>query len=492
MRKGGSLKSSVEKLENDRVKITVVLDEQEVTKAIDDTYADIAKNVKISGFRKGKVPRPVIDSHIGQDTVLNQARDALVSESYPHALNELRLRVILAPETGELAEMVPGKAFEYSAETMLKPEMEISPIDDVEVVAPPLFITDAEVEESIRLLRDRYATYLAVGDRGLQMGDMAVLDWTATADGLPFEGGEAGEVVYDLGGGMMPPEFDQALLGVKAGETAEVEFLVPRDFVTETIRGKLAHFNINVQEIMGKELPELDDRFATEVGGFDTAEEMRADLRKTLENKRREERRPFVAREIRERVRDKLIGEPPAQMVFDRANQIARDFEEQLDQRDVRMDQYLAITGQTIEQVREEVMKQATSTVKEDLAIDAVARLAGIEVTQEQIDEEIAEAAKQDGEGEDKIRETLDVNGTLPIVIEGIMRREALQWLMDHVKITELSEDQLPGQESAEKTPAKKAAAKKAASKKPASGKKETTPKKSASTKAGKTAAKEE
>jgi len=238
------LKTSVEKLQGIRVKLTVTLTAEEVDKAISQSYAKIAAKVRIPGFRPGKAPRPIIDTHVGRETVLAEALEDLVEESYPLALDAEKLRPIDRPDVGDLDGLEPGKEYTFVAEIDLRPELTLSSIKDLSITVPLSKATDREIDAQIDYLRDRFASLKPVDDRGVADGDFALISFTGTVDGEGYEGNTVDKYLYETGRGQMPKEFDAAMLGAKPGDQVRAEFPVPDTSDNPDFVGKTAAFEI--------------------------------------------------------------------------------------------------------------------------------------------------------------------------------------------------------------------------------------------------------
>lgn len=455
------MKTSVEKLQGIRVKLTVTLSAEEVDRAIASAYAKVAAKVRIPGFRPGKAPRPIIDTHVGRETVLAEALEDLVEDSYPLALDAEGLRPIDRPDVGTLEGIVAGEEYTFVAEVDNRPELTLSSIKDLSVTVPPSKASDREIDAQIDYLRDRFATLEPVEDRGVADGDFALISFTGTVDGEGYEGNTVDKYLYETGRGQMPAEFDAAMIGAKAGGKVRAEFPVPDTSENPEYVGKTAAFDIEVHEIKAKKLPEVDDEFAGNVGGFDTAQELRDDIRAKLDENKQVGHVRLVEREARNALVERLVGDVPKAMIDARTDSLAQDFFEQLEEQGYTIEKYLESTGITPDQLRGDLAREGEARVRDELALEALAREVGLTVTPEEIDAEITLIAAAQETDPAKLRDRLRANGALPMIEEGLVHRKAVRWLMDNADVVEAE----PGSEPAAK-PAKKAAAKKAAPKK--------------------------
>jgi trigger factor len=430
------LTSTIEHIDEGKVRITVTVTAAEVDREIDAAYGRIGAKLRIPGFRPGKAPRPIIDTHVGRDAVLAEAQEEIVTESYGRAVSEQDLRTYGQPDVGELDLVEPGADYSYTAEIFLRPELTLREADDFAVTVPPRVASDREVDAQIGHARERFAT-LEVVERPVEEDDFALISFVGTVEGEEYEGNKVDKYLYGLGRGMMPSEFDAALIGVGPGGTTVAEFAIPETSSNEEFVGKNARFEIEVHEVKAKILPALDDEFAASVGGFDSFEEYREDVRVKLESAKATGHGHKVEVEALAALVERLEGEAPEEMVLSRAASMTREFFENLEGRGIGIQQYVEATGATPEQIQADLKIQAVARVSEELALEALFRARGFEVADADLDEAVLELASGDEIQAAQMRESLEANGALPILREQVMHRRALAWLMDNVVVTE-------------------------------------------------------
>jgi len=456
------LNTTVEKLEGNRVRLTVTHTAQEVDEAIAAAYLHVARQVKLPGFRPGKAPRPIIDAHVGRESVLAEALEELVEGSYPRALDELRIRPMGRPDTGDLDLVEEGKEHAYTAEVDVRPEFTLSSIDNLTAEVPPSTTTDAEIDAQIEYLRDRFATLELVEGRGILDGDFALLSFTGTVDGEPADDLTVDKYLYEVGRGIMPPAFDAGIVGVDAGGTARVEFPVPETAANPEYVGKLAAFDIVVHELKSKVLPELDDELASNIGGFETMAELRDDIRTKLDENKATAHTRLVERSARAALSERLQGEIPGEVVAARTDAMTEEFFDSLKDQGMTMQDYLEATDLSVEQIQADIAREAALRVRDELALEALFKQAGLEYTDEELDHEIELLAGADKISIAQMRERLVHSGVIGILRERLTHRHATRYLMDNVEIVEVDAHA----EAADKPkPKKKAAAKKPAKK---------------------------
>jgi trigger factor len=425
------LKTSVERLQGIRVKLTVELTAEEVDRAIAEAYTDAASRVRVPGFRAGKAPRPVIDTYVGHDAVVAQALEDLVESSYPRALDAERLRPIEPPDVGTLDGLTPGQAYSFTAEMDVRPELALSSTTGLYVTVPPATSTDREVDAQIDYLRDRFATLEPVEDRGVAADDFALISFTGTVDGEAYDGNVIDKFLYEMGSGQMPAEFDSAMLGAKPGATVHAEFPVPDTSSNPEYVGRTAAFEITLHEVKAKRRPAADDAFAGDVGGFDTIADLRDDIRAKLDENKQVGHVKTVEREARKALAARLVGDVPKAMIKTRTDELAHDFFESMQERGYSFEDYTQATGVDDQQLRADLTVEAEARIRDEFALEALARALGMEVAEEEV------------------------------------TAEAVRWLMENVEVVDGDPDATDATATAAKPAAKKAAKpKKAAAKK--------------------------
>lgn len=452
------MNTTVEKLEGNRVRVTVSHTAAEVDEAISGAYARVARRIKLPGFRPGKAPRPLIDGRVGRESVLADALEELVESSYPRALDELLIRPMSAPDTGDLDLVEEGKEYTYTAEVEVRPEFTLSSIDDLKTEIPPANSTDAEIDAQIDYLRDRFATLEVVEDRGVADGDFALLSFTGTVDGVAAEDLTVDKYLYEMGRGIMPPAFDAGVVGAKPGAKVHVEFPVPETAANTDYVGKPAAFDIEVHEVKAKVLPPLDDELASVIAGFDTMTELRDDIRARLDENKAAARTRLIERGARAALSERLEGEVPGELVASRTDAMTEEFFDSLRDQGMSMEDYLAATELTVEQIQSDIAGEAALRVRDELALEALFRQAGLEFTEEELDHEIEHLATSDKVPVAAMRERLIHSGVMGLLRERLMHRHATRYLMERVEVVEAA----PAGETSEKPkPKKKTTAKK-------------------------------
>jgi trigger factor len=425
------LNTTLEQVNEHTVRLTVTVPAADVDAAVDRAYRELAKKVKVPGFRPGKAPRSVIDTHLGREAVLAEAQEGVLDESYPKAVEAEGLKPIASPEVDELDELIEGAEYTYTVDVEIKPELTITSAEGISVTVPPAESSDEEVQAQLEHTRERFASLEPVEGRGIADGDFALLSFTGTVSGEEYEGNVVEKYLYEMGKGLMPTDFDRGLLGLETGAETRIEFEIPEGSSNEDFVGKTAEFDVTVHEIKEKVLPELDDEFAANAGGFETLEELRTDIKTKLDEAKATGRARMLERAVRTALAERLEGEVPEAMLNGRRQSMLGDFIGGLEARGMSFEQYVDATGYDGERVLKDVEEQAAVMVREELALEALFRALGMEVTEDDITEEItrfAEAAETDV---DELRARWDESRAIEVLTEGIMHRKAIQWLMD-------------------------------------------------------------
>ena len=434
------MNTTVERLDPAKVRLSVTVSPAEVDAAIEDAYKRIAKKVKIPGFRAGKAPRPMIDTHVGREAVIADAQDELLNTSYGDALDAEGLRPLAQPEIGDLDLMEAGKEFAFVAEVEVRPELTLSSVDGLSVNVPPATATDREIDAQIDYTRDRFATLEPVEDRGVEPDDYVLISFTGTVGGEAYEGNVVDKYLYEMNKGMMPEEFDTGLVGVESGGETTVSFEIPEGSSNPEFVGKTAEFQITVHEIKAKVLPEVDDDFASNVGGFDTVADMRESLRDQMNKSKALGYAREVERAVRVALADRLEGDIPEAMVESAKGGMLRDFVNGLESRGTSLEDYLAATGGDIDILQSGIAEQAAQSVREELALEALFRHLGYDITDADIDAEISLLASDADSDAAALRKKWEDSGVIAVLKEQITHRKAIEWLMadGNVEINEV------------------------------------------------------
>ncbi len=464
------MKTKVEVLESGATKLTVTIEAAEIDARIKKTYKDFGAKYRFPGFRPGHVPRPVIDSNLGKDAVRSTVTDELLNESFPLAVDENDLNMISQPKFGDVEGLVEeGKDFTFSAEFEVKPVLELSDYSPVHIEIPFKKASEAEIDEQIEALGNYYYDYKnAPANTKVKLENSVEITLVVKDDkGEVMESLGAEDRLYELGQGLFPAAFDDALLGMKKGETKSITLNVAENpcMMTSILKDKTEEvtFEVEVKAVKKKIAPEVTDEWVKETLGFADVAELRIRMGESIEQQKGDIIPRIMENNALFALQERLIGEVPAVMAEEAERDLLQNFFTQLQNQGATLDAYLKAQDITADKFKEDVKLQAVDTVKQNLALDAWARHAGIEVSDEEIVEEFKNSGAQDP---DALYDEWKAQGRLHIVREGVMRGKALEALLAEADVEEV---ETPAAEEKEEKSAKKASAKKTSKKAAAS-----------------------
>ena len=430
----------MEKLEDSKVKAQITADAKEVDGFVDKTYKALARQYSFPGFRKGKAPRPVIDNAVGRDAVLASATEDLVNALYPQLIEDEKLFPVASPDFGDPGAVKPGEPFTFSVTITVKPELELSSYDPVEVELPVKEATDKEVDSQIEALLGHYKTYEnAAAATKLTEGRAADLDIKATKeDGQPVASLTDDSLLYHLGSGLYSEALDKELEGIKKGETRTFAISVPEDepaMLMADVAGQTISFEATCTVVKKEEVPELTDEWVKEKLGFESVDALKEEISSSI-TQQKEQVIPQIkenscALELVKRVE----GEAPESLVEQTEAQLLQDFFGQLQRAGMSFDNYLMQQGIDNAEFKEDVKRQAADDAKRELALDAWARHKGIEATDEDVTMEFVRAGLDDPK---KTEREWRESGRLHLIREGIIRSKAMADVLETAKVTEV------------------------------------------------------
>ena len=401
----------VEKLENNMAKLTIEVPAEELEKAIEGAYRKNRGRISIPGFRKGKAPRKMIEQMYGREVFYEDAANALIPDAYEKAYDECGEEIVSSPQI-DVVQLEAGKPFIFTAEVALKPEVTLGQYKGVKVDKADLEVTEEEVTAEIDKERDKNSRTVDVTDRAVKDGDIATIDFEGFMDGVAFEGGKGSDYPLTIGSHAFIPGFEEELIGAQIGVETEVNVTFPEDDQAEELAGKPAVFKCTVKRLQEKQLPELDEDFVGEVSEeSDTVEEYREEIRKKLEKRKTDE-----AKAVKEdAVVDAIIADAkmdiPEAMIETQQRQMVQDYAQRMQSQGISMEQYMQFTGMTGEMLLEQVKPQVMKKIQSRLVLEAVAAAEGIQVTEEEIAEELKTMGEAYQMEPEKVEELLGENG---------------------------------------------------------------------------------
>ena len=422
----------VEKLENSMAKLTIEASADELEKALQNAYLKNKNKISIPGFRKGKVPRQMIEKMYGPAIFYEDAANEIIPEAYEKAVEECGEDIVSSPEI-DVTQIEKGKPFIFTALVALKPEIKLGKYKGVKVDKADVTVTDEEVDAEINKERENNARNIEVTDRAVKDGDMTVLDFEGFVDGVAFEGGKGENYPLTIGSGAFIPGFEEQLVGAEIGKEVEVNVTFPEDYQAEELKGKAATFKCTVKEIKEKELPELDDEFASEVSEFETLAEYKADVKTKLSEKKEKEAKDAKEAAVIEAIVNDSEMEIPEAMLKTQQKQMVDEFAQRIQMQGLSIDQYFQFTGTTYDKIIEQVKPEAEKRIKSRLVLEAVVKAENIAASDEDYEEELKTMAEAYQMEVEKVKELLPEKSVAQIK-EDIAVRKAAEFVVENAK----------------------------------------------------------
>ena len=405
-------------------KLTIEVPFEELDKAIEKVYQQQKSKISIPGFRKGKVPRAMVEKMYGKGVFLEDAANQIIPDAYEKAYEECEEEITSTPKI-EAVQLEAGKPFIFTAEVALKPEVTLGKYKGVKVDKIDTKVTEEEIDAAIEKERENNARSISVTDRPVQDKDDTVIDFDGYVDGVAFAGGKGENYPLTIGSGAFIPGFEDQLIGKNIGEECEVNVTFPEDYHAEDLAGKAAVFKCVVKEIKQKELPELDDEFASEVSEFDTLKEYREDLKKNLTEKKVKNAQDAKEEAVVDAIIADAKMEIPDAMLETQQRQMIEEFAQNIQQQGLSFEQYLQFTGMSTDKFMDQVKPQAEKRIKSRLVLEAIVKAENIEVTDEDYDNEIKEMAEMYKMDAAKVKEMMGEEGKKQMMTDIAVKKAA-------------------------------------------------------------------
>lgn len=394
----------VETLEKNMAKLTIEVEAEKVEKAIQKAYTKQRGKFNVPGFRKGKVPRNLIEKMYGVQVFYEDAVNDMIPTAYTEAATESGLEIVSRPKI-DVVEIESGKNFIFTAEVAVKPEVTLGAYKGIEVPKTEINVTEEEIQQDIDRVREQNSRMVTVEDRPVQDGDITKIDFKGFIDGVAFEGGEGTDYPLTIGSHAFIDNFEEQLIGKSIGEETEVNVTFPEEYQAEELQGKPAMFKVTVKEIKYKELPEFDNDFVQDVSEFETVDEYKADVEAKIKERKEKEAKVEKEDNVIEKIIEGATMEIPEAMIEFQVENMLEDYSRRLQQQGLSIQQYMQYTGLTIDKLKEDMRPQAVKRIESRLVLDAVVAAENIEVTDEDIEKEIEEMAKTYMMEADKLKE---------------------------------------------------------------------------------------
>ncbi len=422
----------IEKTENNNeLKLEFTVDAQTFIGGIEKVFKKNAKYFTVPGFRKGKVPMNIVEKHYGTEIFYEDAFNEIVPEIYEKEIEENKLEVVSKPKI-DIVQMEKGKDLIFTAVVNNKPEVELGKYKGIELKKIEYTVEDKDIEHELGHMAEKNARIVTVDNRAVKNGDIAVIDFEGSIDGVPFEGGKAEKHELEIGSHSFIEGFEDQVVGMKINDEKDVKVSFPEDYFSKDLAGKPAVFKVKLHEIKEKELPKMDDEFAKDVSEFDTLDELKADIRKKMEEENEHKAKHETEDKAIETVCDNSKLDIPDGMIENELDAMEEDLDRRLAYQGMRIDQYLKLINKTKEDFRKEMRPEAEKSIKVRLVLEAIVKDAKIEILDKELNDKIAELAKTYGRAEDELKKNEEFK---KYVSSSLETEKAIQYIVDNAKI---------------------------------------------------------
>ncbi len=432
----------VENLEKNMAKLTITVSADKFEKAMQEAYKKQKSRINIPGFRKGKVPRAMIEKVYGPEVFYDDAANIVINEEYPQAMDESGLEIVSRPDI-EVTQIEKGSEFIFTAEIAVRPDVILGEYKGVTVTKKEVSVTDEEVDAELEKTRNMHARTVDVTDRPVQDKDTVIIDFEGFVDGKPFEGGKGENHSLEIGSHSFIDNFEEQLIGKNAGDETEVNVTFPEEYHAKELAGKPALFKVTIHSIKAKEVPELNDEFISDISEFETLDEYREDAKQKLLKHKEDAAKGAKEDEAIQKIIDASQMDIPEPMIDMQCENMIQEFEGRISQQGLTLEQYMKFSGATVERMKEQMRPEAVQRIQSSLVLEKIAKTENIVVSEEEINEQIEKMASMYGMTGEKMKEFLSEEDQ-----EGIERNlsveKAVEIIMEHTV------EQEPQEESSE------------------------------------------
>ncbi len=426
------MNSKVEKTENaNEVKLEITIEAEKFDEAMKKVYFKSAKYFNIPGFRKGKAPMNIVEKYYGKEIFYEDAFNEVVPEEFEQALKDNNIEAVSRPDI-DIKQIGKGQDLIFTAVVQTKPEAELGKYKGIEIKKIEYNVTDHDIEHELGHMQEKNSRLVSIDDRPVENGDITVIDFEGTVDGVPFDGGKAEGHELEIGSGAFIPGFEDQIVGMKIDEEKDINVKFPEEYFSKDLAGKDAVFKVKLHEIKKKELPELDDEFAKDVSEFDTLKELKDSIKEKLETQNNERAKYETQDAVIKAVSENTKLDIPSGMIELEIDNMLKDIETRLSYQGLKLEQYFKMMGKTEEEVRKEYEPQAIEGIKSRLTLEAIIKKEKIEATDEEIDAKIKEMAENYGKKEEEIKDNENIRNYIK---QGIESEKAIDFLVENAKI---------------------------------------------------------
>lgn len=396
----------VENLEKNMAKLTITVSADKFEKAMQEAYKKQKSRIHIPGFRKGKVPRAMIEKVYGPEVFYDDAANIVINEEYPQAMDESGLEIVSRPDI-EVTQIEKGKELIFTAEVAVRPDVVLGEYKGVTVTKAEVTITDEEVDAELENTRNMQARTIEVTDRVVQDGDTVIIDFEGFVDGKPFDGGKGENHSLEIGSHSFIDNFEEQLIGKNAGDDVEVHVTFPEQYHAQELAGKPAVFQVKIHAVKAKEIPELNDEFVSDISEFETLDEYRADVKQKLLKRKEDAAKGAKEDEAIQKIIDASQMDIPEPMIDMQCESMIQEFEGRISQQGLTLNQYMQFSGSNINRMKEQVRPEAIQRIQSSLVLEKIAKEENIEVSEEEINGQIEKMAAAYGMPGEKMKEFL-------------------------------------------------------------------------------------
>lgn len=427
------MEAKMEKIEKNLIKFEITVEANKFQESIKKAYNKNVKNFNVPGFRKGKVPMAIVKKYYGIGALMEDGINFAIEGSYSKALEENNIVPVDYPKI-DIVAAEEGKDFVYTAEVTVYPEVELGEYKGLKIEKPSYEVTEEDLAARLKEMQEKNARVETKEDGEVATGDTAVIDFKGYVDDVAFEGGEGKDYSLEIGSGTFIDNFEDQLVGTKAGDKVEVNVTFPENYGKEELNNKKAKFEVLVKEIKVKELPEIDDEFAKETSEFDTLEELKADITKKMEEANADRAEKEYEEAIIKAVVENATIEVPEVMIEKEIDSMVKNLEQRLQYQGLNLEQYFQFTGTDATKMREYMKENAEVKVKTDLVLEAIEKAENIDATEEELKEKALEVAKMYSAGEDEKMIELLLNSQKDALIADVKVAKTVKLLVDNNK----------------------------------------------------------
>ncbi len=428
------MEAKLEKIESSEAHIEITVDAERMEEGFEKAYRKVVKEVSVPGFRKGRVPRQLLEAHYGKEVLFQDALEYIVPLAYEEALTMVEINPIAQPEF-DIEDINPGEELKFKAIVAVKPEVKLGDFADLEISIPQLTVKESDIDHRLEDMQQRYAEVGEKTEEPALLGDTVTIDFEGFLEGVAFEGGKGEDYPLELGSDTFIPGFEKQLVGLKLGETKDVEVSFPEEYHAEDLAGKSVVFKVLIKKIATKRLRDLNDEFAQEVSEFDTMEELKADVKKSLENVSAQQKKEMIQQAVIEKAVEKCEIELPKAVIKSQTENMMRQLEQRMSSQGISLEQYFQITNSNEEEFAQNIWPEAEKIAKSNFMLEKIVEEKGFEITDEEVNKYIEQVSQGMGMDLEATKERL--SGALDNIEFSLKIDKAIDYLVEMTNVTE-------------------------------------------------------